>query len=121
MLDGRFNRVTSYADTRQATAEVIMDEHGYPETDDISWMKGELSAMDFHRGANAIKSLIDATGYGRATIGINPGRLEVATGGWSGCEEILSETRGTLWHMAFWESTHRGGLEVFLNTRTTGA
>jgi len=98
-----------------------MDGHGYPEADDISWLKGELSVMDFHRGANAIKSLIDATGYGRATIGINPGRLEVATGGWSGCEEILSETHGTLWDTAFWESTHRGGLEVFLNTRTAGA
>ena len=97
-----------------------MDGHGYPEPEDITWLKGELSAIDFRRGANAIKSLIDATGYGRATIGINPEKLEVATGGWSGCEEILAETHDTIWRMAFWESTHRGGLEVFLS-RTAGA
>jgi len=101
-----------------------MDEHGYPEAQDIAHLKEELSHMDFHRGANAIAQLIEATGYGTASLlgasGTNPGRLEVSTGGWSGCEEILSATHNTLWRMAFWESTHRGGLEVFADRSRAG-
>lgn len=39
--------------------------------------------------------------------------LRLATGGWSGNEEIIGELRGTwLWWLA-WRSSHRGGLHVF--------
>ena len=101
-----------------------MDEHGYPEEDDFAWLRAELSAMDFYRGANAIKQLIEATGYGTASLleasGANPGRLEVTTGGWSGCEDILFLTHATVWRSAFWDSSHRGGLEVFVNRSGAG-
>lgn len=40
-------------------------------------------------------------------------RLRLATGGWSGNEDIIGELRGTwLWWLA-WESHHRGGLYIF--------
>lgn len=35
------------------------------------------------------------------------------TGGWSGCEEVLSHLEKTLFHFAFWESSHRGGRVVY--------
>ena len=90
-----------------------MDNDGYPEPHDIEWLKLQLSDRVFLNGAKAIANLINATGYGKATITENPPTLTVATGGWSGCEEILSETYGTLWRILYWESSHRGGLEVF--------
>ena len=40
---------------------------GYPDDNDIG-MKEELSSLDFHRGAEAIKLLIDSTFYGHADI-----------------------------------------------------
>lgn len=87
---------------------------GYPDDEDIEWLKEQLNQFDFHVGALAIKQLIDATEYGKATLEVNPPKLEIATGGWSGCEEILEATHGTLWRMSYWYSSHRGGLEVFL-------
>ena len=101
-----------------------MDEHGYPDAQDIARLREELSHMDFHHGANAIKELIEATGYGSASLlgasGINPGRLEVSTGGWSGCEDILFLTRATVWRSAFWDSSHRGGLDIFTDEQIGG-
>lgn len=90
-----------------------MDINGYPEDDDIAYLKGQLDDLDFYVGANIIKEYIEATGYGKATIGINPGRLTVATGGWSGCEDVLEEVSRTPWGMMYWESTHRGGLVIY--------
>lgn len=40
-------------------------------------------------------------------------RVEMVTGGWSGNEDIGSTLAGTLFHLAWWESTHRGGLTVY--------
>jgi hypothetical protein len=42
------------------------------------------------------------------------GMLKLATGGWSGNESITSALSGNAIFMAlWWESSHRGGLEVF--------
>ena len=37
-----------------------------------------------------------------------------ATGGWSVCEQILDAIRHTMFHALFWESSHRGGLVVYV-------
>lgn len=35
------------------------------------------------------------------------------TGGWSGCESVLSSIERTMFHMLFWRESHRGGLVVY--------
>ena len=86
---------------------------GYPDDNDIEWLKEELSSLDFHRGAEAIKLLIDSTFYGHADIKGDPVKLIVTTGGWSGCEEIMDVVFDSLWRMKYWESIHRGGKFIF--------
>jgi len=49
--------------------------------------------------------------YGRFTRKDNV--LELATGGWSGNEDIIQSLRKNLFWMITWESSHRGGLFVF--------
>ncbi len=89
---------------------------GYPDKEDIEWLKEELNTTDFVKGGLALCELLTHTRYARCLwLGKVSDRigLEVATGGWSGCEEIIEATYGTLWRMRYWESTHRGGLERF--------
>lgn len=99
-----------------------MDANGYPDDVDLEYLRQELNTFDFSRGANALGQMITDTGYGRATLISNPigvkgylrsYSLEIATGGWSGCEDILSAAVDTPWWSRYWESTHRGGLFVF--------
>ena len=44
------------------------------------------------------------------------GEVEVrfVTGGWSGNESLLSALEGTMFKFRWWESSHRGGLHVYL-------
>jgi hypothetical protein len=89
---------------------------GYPDEEDIEYLKAGLSTGDFHDGALVLSELIESTGFGKATFTSDTSgfeKLSIATGGWSGCEEILSETHMTLWRALYWQSSHRGGLEVF--------
>lgn len=40
--------------------------------------------------------------------------IEMATGGWSGCEEIMDALgRNRLFHLFYWAESHRGGLSRF--------
>jgi hypothetical protein len=89
---------------------------GYPDENDIAWLKAVLSHSDFMRGAQALTELLFETGYAHCKWRGRPSNvtgLEVATGGWSGCEEIIDAASGTVWWTIFWQSTHRGGLHVF--------
>lgn len=47
------------------------------------------------------------------TFGRTRKRVEMVTGGWSGNEDIASTLARTLFHLMWWESTHRGGLTVY--------
>lgn len=38
---------------------------------------------------------------------------ELATGGWSGCEQIIRQLRKSMFWIAYWHKTQRGGLHVF--------
>ena len=40
-------------------------------------------------------------------------KLELHTGGWSGNEEIIGELMGTMFWIAFWEKSYRGGHYYF--------
>ncbi|MFH5822201.1 hypothetical protein [Georgenia sp. AZ-5] len=39
--------------------------------------------------------------------------VRLATGGWSGNEQIVSELRGTFFYLIYWHMTQRGGLHAF--------
>lgn len=41
-------------------------------------------------------------------------RLELVTGGYSDDEELLERVRSGLLGTAYWQSSHRGGLDVYL-------
>lgn len=41
-------------------------------------------------------------------------RLELVTGGYSDDEELLERVRSGLLGIAYWQSSHRGGLDVYL-------
>jgi hypothetical protein len=40
-------------------------------------------------------------------------RVSLATGGWSDNEQIIDTLDGSMFHLRFWESSHRGGLDVY--------
>ena len=40
-------------------------------------------------------------------------KVSFASLGWSGNESLQSTIRRTMFHMLYWESSHRGGLEVY--------
>jgi hypothetical protein len=56
--------------------------------------------------------LVELTGYG--TIGWHGTGVRIATGGWSGCEDVIAALgqNPVVWGR-YWESSHRGGLHVF--------
>lgn len=51
--------------------------------------------------------------YGRLTR-LENGRVEIATGGWSGCEEIMSALQDNhIFWAVCWHSSHRDGIAIF--------
>lgn len=66
--------------------------------------------------AYLVAELLEDMGYGRCVWADYDGEaaeFAYTTGGWSGCEEVLSELEKTMFHLSFWESTHRGGRVVY--------
>lgn len=59
------------------------------------------------------------TAYGNVTVEDDHGifgpfkRVEIATGGWSVNEQLLSELEATTFHHYWWTTIHRGGKRVF--------
>ena len=54
--------------------------------------------------------------YGRCSLKrvIGRSRYEIATGGWSGCEDIIAAmVKNTMLWLLTWQSSHRGGLHIF--------
>lgn len=90
---------------------IEIDSDRYPTPESVQKLEdweGELSEIPAVLGA--IADYFERSGYGRAT---RRGRTwRFATGGWSGCEEVI----GAIPHfvrMVAWESTHRGGVHVY--------
>jgi hypothetical protein len=95
-----------------------LDSDGYP-TDSA------LEALDRFKGtpqalACYVSSMME--NYGSALVedfvddfgGVPSKRLTLVTGGWSGCESVVSALSNTLFYYAFWESSWRGGKHTYV-------
>ena len=90
----------------------MMEHPGYPEEDELEAVR--RMPTNFLEGAELLLSLFEATGYGSGYITKFRGkaRLYINTGGWSGCEELLSEL-DKIWHAVYWVKSERGGHDVY--------
>ena len=81
----------------------------YPEEDELEKIK-EWPIDDFDGWMQFVQSIWAYKDY----IHEDDGVWHVATGGWSGNEEIISTMRSNfvLWSL-YWESSHRGGKYIF--------
>lgn len=101
------------------------DANGYPTEETCQtieqWFEGR-NPLD-REVRNAFLAYVMETwnhNSGKVTVipfreGINCGeRLEFATGGWSGNEDVIGAMEKTMFWAMYWESSHRGGLYVFI-------
>lgn len=82
----------------------------YPDSADIRKIK-KWPYDDFKGLIEFVRPLVEP--MGRVTVK-RGGRVEIATGGWSGNEEIMGAIRSNymIWS-GYWKESHRGGLTVF--------
>lgn len=102
-------------DTPEVLSDELIDEDGYPTDqalDRVSTFTGTAEEMTayvqslMHNGRATVEDFTDD--FGR------PGkRLVLVTGGWSGCESVVSALRGTMFHHLGWESSFRGGKHTY--------
>jgi len=98
--------------------EELIDGDGYPTDqalDRVSTFTGTAEEMTayvqslMHNGRSQLEDFVDD--FGR------PGkRLTLVTGGWSGCESVISALHGTMFHLLGWESSFRGGRHTYTFT-----
>lgn len=86
----------------------MIDHNGYPTEAFLDELR---SLQDSDKLLARAAEAINATGYGSARE--EGGMLHIATGGWSGCEDIVEAVLGNIFGTLRWESSHRGGLHVF--------
>jgi hypothetical protein len=95
--------------------EELIDEDGYPTEEALDHLKtfhgtgAEVVAYIrslMNNGASMREDFVD--GYGR-----NRQRPILVTGGWSGCEQVVSALQETIFYLAGWESSFRGGKHTF--------
>lgn len=88
----------------------IENHEDYPTESELykisAWGPGNYRAL-----IEYIESYVNK--YGRLSQHAS-GRVEIATGGWSGVEEIISALMDNhIFWATCWQSSHRGGLVVF--------
>ena len=94
----------------------LVDNDGYP----TEW--GIQRLREFHGAPSALVDLLwelwwtptltSAEEYFNAE-GKVVMRVRLATGGWSGNEQIISELGRTFFGLRFWEQSNRGGLHIY--------
>ena len=99
----------------EEASEELIDGDGYPTDqalDRIGTFTGSAEEMaDYvqslmHNGGSKLEDFVDDVQ--------RPGkRLTLVTGGWSGCESVISALHGTMFHLMFWESSFRGGKHTY--------
>ena len=86
---------------------IEIDDARYPTDSSVK----ALSALsDVREALDAVAEYLEECGYGRARV--RHGVYRLATGGWSGCEEVI-DALPRIVHMAAWRSSHRGGLHIY--------
>ena len=87
--------------------KIDIDHDGYPTDASVEAL---TLCNDPKDALDAVAEYLTDCGYGRATVA--DGVYEFATGGWSGCEEVIGRI-SLLVRALTWESSHRGGLHIF--------
>ena len=101
--------VNARADGDEDQDAALFDRWGYPSEETL----GRIRGAEWPEDAFALAREAWNDTYGRWTE-CAEGRVEVATGGWSGNEEVIEALLGhKLFWVMFWESSRRGGLFVF--------
>ncbi len=95
---------------------IEIDVRGYPEESDLEVLSDWSGpAYEVPLVLDLIANAFNATGYGSARSRTLPDGRRVwrfATGGWSGCEDLL-EAMPRMVHAVCWYSSHRGGLHWY--------
>lgn len=95
--------------------EELIDEDGYPTEEALAHLRTFHGTAEdlvayvrslMHNGRSVLEEVTDD--YGRPEK-----RLTLITGGWSGCESVVSALSETMFHLMFWESSFRGGKHTF--------
>ena len=93
-----------------------MDKDGYPQDNEIKFLT-EIPTSDFKNNAIEILRLFETTGYGGGKVFDNKDgtvSLELYTGGWSGCEDMIGAlAENKIWWLMFWQESKRGGHFLF--------
>lgn len=93
----------------------LIDDDGYPTDEAIDYLKafqGTGTEMVVYirslmnNGSSVMEDFVDDYGRDRQ-------RLILVTGGWSGCEQVISALQETIFYAAGWESSFRGGKHTF--------
>ena len=75
-------------------------------------------AISFAARWNALGGKATLTESPASPSGPKHWRLELATGGRSDVESFLADVP-LVWHVLFWQSSHRGGLHVYASEEAT--
>lgn len=94
-----------------------VDDDGYPDEDSLRelvttghWFNEVLAAAGDYFTSGYGKHLVSD---GTDDLTGEPVQVhEFVTGGWSGCEQVISVLEGTIPWGVSWESSHRGGRHV---------
>jgi hypothetical protein len=93
----------------------LLDGDGYPTDDALKMLEDfEGSPADFIELADKMFSdygsitLEDVTRHGHDYV-----QVTIVTGGWSGNEAVISVIENSMFHVAFWMLSQRGGRYVY--------
>ena len=92
---------------------IDVDDNGYPTDDSLDALY--CSKETDREIMNAVADYFNGCGTGRAEyLSDGPGgfHLRLVTGGWSGCEDVLSHIPVAVWGRC-WEKSERGGAYEF--------
>lgn len=94
---------------------VLFDSNGYPEGAALDRLRNFTgSPADF---ASHAQSLFWAENTDSGTFVTERGRrfhwVSFTAGGWSGHQSVLEAIESTIWHIAYWNSSHRGGTVTY--------
>jgi len=94
--------------------KIRADHDGYPVEEDVEALRNWSGpAEEVPVVLDAVGEYLTECGYGSVKKYPNDGlEWQFATGGWSGCEEVIGAIP-LLVHSLAWQSSHRGGLHVY--------